>query len=453
MNKKWPIAAIIVVPAAAIAIWGPQSLTPDGRFVAGILVLAAGLWFTELIPVAATALLIPVLAGLRGVMPTTPLVAPFAHPVIFLFLGGFLLARGMQKSGLDRTIATVVIRSSGASANTMLLSLIGTTAFLSMWMSNTATAALMIPIAGALAQNLGDHKRLVLAVAWSASIGGLGSAIGTPANMLGITFLNDYTGTNLTFKDWFGFGLPMVIILLPALWLYLRCGATATEATLPAQHTQDLPYDSATPFRTSLNRKGKIVLSVFLGTITLWLTESWHGLSSSLVAILGASLLFVTQVLDKSDFQKISWDTLLTFGGGLTLGLLLTETGVSKWLAAHLSLLGHLPQWGLLLCVSFATMVIGAFISNTACAAMLIPVAMPLSDAIGIDKVTLVAVITVASSIDFSLIIGTPPTMLAYATGLFETSEIFKKGLGLNLLSLAILNLIVIHLWRYFASY
>ena len=352
----------------------------------------------------------------------------------------------MQKTGVDRRMAEILSRFARGSAARSIVSFMVLSAFLSMWMSNTASVAIMIPIAIAAAQQqevLREKlKILILGVAWAGSIGGIGSAIGTPANMLAIALLNEYAGQSLQFADWFRFGLPMVLMLIPILWIYLMYFARPQklEHGLSCLMEQDQNSDG----------RGSRVLIIFGATVTLWLTESWHGIPSSVAALLGAFGLFVSGILGKDDFNKISWNSLLTFGGGLAMGRLLVSSGISQFLAEQLAVLQNFPQVLVLFSISLLTVCLGAFISNTACAAMIIPVAIPLADVLGIDIMILTSLVAIASSIDFAFVVGTPPTMLAYSTGVFTTREIFRIGIVLNLIAVLVLNFLVIPLWKFF---
>ncbi len=422
-----------------------------------LLFAVAGLWLTELIPLAASALLIPVVAVVTGIASETAAFQAFADPIIMLFLAGFLMAEAMRRTGLDRWVALAILQRSSAQPAYLMLTLMALTAFLSMWMSNTAAAAITIPIALAILAKIPDEKEptgfrkaLILAVAYSATIGGIGSAIGTPANMLAVSFLNKYTGAELAFADWFAFGLPMVLLMTPLVWLYLLFTFGLNPWRVNGAISHSIQHELyATEFKQQgpLGRDQKLVMGIFLGVMALWLTEEWHGISTAIVAIGGALLLFLLRLVKEGDLNQINWNALLTFGGGLAIGTLLVNTGVSDWIALQLVGLNNLPAALVVFLVAGLTLLLGAFISNTACAAMLIPLAIPLAQLLGLDPRLLVAVVAIGSSIDFALVIGTPPTMLAYATGFFRTSEIFRRGLLLDLIGLLLLSFGVIWIW------
>jgi sodium-dependent dicarboxylate transporter 2/3/5 len=288
----------------------------------------------------------------------------------------------------------------------------------------------------------GFRRALILGCAYAGAVGGIGSAIGTPANILAMTFLNEFTQDSLTFTDWFAFGLPVVILMVPVIWISLLVSYRVKPGEI------DPGFEQAAAERPgSLDRGQLLLLAVFAVVLALWLTERWHGIPTAIVALGGVLVLFFFESIRKEDLNRVNWDALLTFGGGLAIGSMLVLTGVSDWLALRLAGLAHLPGPLVIFLVAGFTLVIGAFISNTACAAMLIPLAIPLAQILQLDPRLLVAVVAIASSIDFALVIGTPPTMLAYSTGLFETKEIFRRGILLDLAGIVILSFLVIWIW------
>lgn len=425
----------------------------NAQIVLALLFVVAGLWLTELVPLAATALLIPIVAVVAGVGGATTVLAAFADPIIMLFLAGFLMAEGMRRTGIDRWVALQILQHASVQPAYLMLTMMGLTAFLSMWMSNTASVAIMMPIALAILSKIPDEqepsgfrKALILAIAYAATLGGIGSAIGTPANMLAMTYLNQYTAAGLAFVDWFAYGVPLVLLLLPLSWLYLLFSfhLRPQQVAVPIQRDH---YAQELATLGPLTQPQTLILVIFCGVMALWLTEEWHGIDTAIVALGGAFLLFLLRMIQQEDLQRINWNALLTFGGGLTIGTLLVNTGVSDWVALQLIGLSILPAVVVIFLVASLTLLIGAFISNTACAAMLIPLAIPLAQLLGLDPRLLVVVVAIASSLDFALVVGTPPTMMAYATGFFHTSEIFRRGIIIDLLGVLLLSFVVVWIW------
>jgi sodium-dependent dicarboxylate transporter 2/3/5 len=424
------------------------------KTVAALLAVVAVLWVTEVVPLAASALLIPVVIAVTGVTDVGTVLQPFFHPIIVLFLAGFLLAEAMHRTGIDRLIALAILRRASLKPAFLMLSMLAITAFFSMWMSNTASVAIIIPIALMVLDKMplkenktGFRRALILGVAYAATIGGIGSAIGTPANMLAITFLSEFTNTPLTFVDWFAYGLPMVLLMIPIIWLYLLFAfrVRLNQADTGLSHAM---YEAELKSLGPMNRSQKLLLVVFLGIVTLWLTEGWHHIHTAMVALAGVLILFFVETIKKEDLNHINWNALLTFGGGLSIGSLLVLTGVSDWVALQLTGMVGLPPMLVVFLVAALTLTIGALISNTACAAMLIPMAIPLAQILQIDPRLLVTVVAIGSSIDFAMVIGTPPTMMAYSTGFFKTSDIFKRGIVLDLIGVLILSFGVIWIWQ-----
>ncbi|MDX1620879.1 MAG: SLC13 family permease, partial [Nitriliruptorales bacterium] len=327
--------------------------------------------------------------------------------------------------------------------------LIGTAAFLSMWMSNTAAVAVLIPIALAVAAPTGHEgftKVLVLGTAYAATIGGVGSAIGTPANLLAIEFLDTFEVRHITFAGWFGYGLPMVATFLPVLAAYLWWRYGVRIGTDAVAGLQRAAQEQARDHR--FGRDQARVLAVFAVVAVIWLLQSWHGVHPGIVALGGAVALALTRDIKEDDLGRLNWTALLTFGGGLSLGLALTETGVADWVATRLGTLGSLPDLAAVAIVAGVTLLLTTVASNTASAATLIPLSIPLAALLGVDVTWLVIVVAIASSVDFALIIGTPPTMMAYSTGLFRPAEILRAGAVLDVVGLGLLLTAVTFVWH-----
>jgi len=410
------------------------------------------LWVTEAAPLWVTSLAIPVYLVVTGVGEPTESLASFFHPIIALFFAGFLMAEAMRRSGLDRLVAISIIARAGRSPVTLYAAVLGIGAFMGLWMSNTAAAALLIPIALAITapmESIGYRRAMVLSIAYVCTLSGVGSAIGTPANPLAIAYLDDFVGRQVAFVEWFVIGLPFVIIFLPILGTYLwwRMGAKPDgerfgEARRVAR--EELAA-MGRPTRDQL-----VVLAVFVAVIAVWLTETWHGIATGIVALGGAIALALLGRIETRDLGRISWASLLTFGGGLTLGLFLLESGTSDWIATQLGGLAAVPAPLAVAAIAAVTLALTTVASNTATAAMLIPLAIPLSAIIGVDPVLLVLVVAIASSIDFALVIGTPPTLLAYSTGLFTPGRIFRVGIVLDIIGLLLLVTVMTWLWQVF---
>jgi solute carrier family 13 (sodium-dependent dicarboxylate transporter), member 2/3/5 len=408
------------------------------------------LWVTEAVPLFVTSLAIPVVLVATGVGSANASLANFFHPIIALFFAGFLMAEAMRRTRLDHLAAISIIARAGRSPVTLFAAMIGVSAFLSLWMSNTAAAAVIIPIALAVSapmESVGYRRALVLGIAYAATVGGVGSAIGTPANPLAIAFLDDFVGRDITFVEWFAIGLPFVVVFLPLMGVYLwwRIGARPDGERF-AEARDVARRDLAAVGRPT--RDQVTVVIVFVAVIAVWLLEPIHQIDTGIVALAGAVALALLRQIEPDDLQRISWASLLTFGGGLTLGVFLVESGTSDWIATQLGGLAAIPAPLAVAAVAAVTMLLTTVASNTASAAMLVPLAIPLATIVGVDPVLLVLVVAIASSIDFALVIGTPPTMLAYSTGLYTPDRIFRVGAVLDLVGLLLLVTVVVWIWQ-----
>lgn len=425
--------------------------TEDAGIVIGLLGFVVVMWVTEAVPLFVTSLFIPFTLVVTGVGSAAAATAPFANPIIVLFFAGFLMAEAMTRSGLDHWVSMKITGRAGRSAAFLFGSMLVLAAFLSMWMSNTAATAVLVPIALAVTAPLahqGYREALVLSIAYAATVGGVGSAIGTPANQLAIEFLGEFGATDISFVEWFAYGLPMVIVFLPIMAVYMwRTGRVRVD---PDTFNEARRVAAAETTRLGPpTRDQVVVLSVFALVAIGWLTEFSHGVHPGMVALGGAIVLFVLGRLQPEDLGNISWPSLLTFGGGLTLGLFLVETGVSDYVASRLAALAGLPAVVAVLVVALITLLLTTVASNTASAAILIPMAIPLAAVLGIDPALLVVVVAIASSIDFALVIGTPPTMIAYSTRLYTAAQIFRSGIVLDLVGIALLVLLVTRFWEW----
>ena len=400
-----------------------------------ILTFVAILWFTEALPLAVTALLVPILVVTAGIMDVKSALSHFANPVIFLFLGGFALAAALHKHNIDEYIAGYIMNAAGTKPIYAILGLFGATSLLSMWISNTATAAIMLPVALGLISKLKTDSPatdafILLGVAYSANIAGVGTLIGSPPNA--ITAAN----LDLDFRDWLVVGLPLVAILIPAmvgvLYFVLKPKLPRVEVSQIAE-IKGL-VDRRSGFRVGL---------VFAIVVFLWLfsrpISSWIGIDKefdSLVAVLGIVLLVYFRTIEWKEISRFTdWGVLLLFGGGLVLSAMLSETGASQFLAdiVRNNLSGH-GAFVLVLGSVMLAILITEFASNTASAAIMVPIFLALGqDAKNFPPEALALAVGIASSMGFMLPVGTPPNALIYGTGLVEQKTMIKAGLVLNI--------------------
>ncbi len=432
--------------AATITYLVTFSLEHQLRMALVLLVLAAALWITESLPLAATSLLIALLQPLWGIQSSfADALVPFFSPVVVLLLGGFLLAIAVDTHDLDERIGEALLKRLGTKPHWIVLGLMLGTAVLSMWISNTAAAALMITIAIPVANRVEDpkgnlQKIMILAVAYAASIGGFMTLIGSPPNAMAAAFLAlSPANTPLSFLGWSLFTLPMAFIMIFLTWgmLFLRF-RTKVKYVPPVKTTE----------KRSLTGKQKGTLVVFLLAVVLWLTEPFHLLNSSMVAVAVALVLFAVGLLKKDAVKKVDWNTLLLFGGGLSLGAALTVSGLANVITGGvLTLVPILGYGGIVVLLAVSALVFSMVASNTASAAIFIPISISVAVNIGANPVIFAILIAIACSIDFMLPIGTPPNAIAYSTERVTMKDMITVGFALNILSLLVVLLFAFFIW------
>ena len=430
------VLGCLVVGAAIAFLPEWPGLDPAARRCLFILVLAAGLWATEAIPAFAVALLVIGLSILLlgrpdGVFvpPDEPerwqiFIAPFASPLIWLFLAGFILAEAAARTGLDRTLAGLVFRAAGARAASVLVAAMGITFVLSMFMSNTATAAMMIaviaPVLHTLAPGHPFRPALPLGIAVAANLGGMGTLVGTPPNAIAAGFITR-GGTELSFLDWMLLGLPPAVLLAAGLGAYLLYRYRAAGLMLDRRA---LATAQAAGPRAPLWQRG-IVVAVFTVTLTLWM---FGPAPAAVVAFVPITVLSVTGVIGVAEIRQLRWDVLILMAGGLSLGVAVTETGLASWLVGGLPTQG-LGIMGAALAFALFTAFLSNFMSNTAAANILIPLGAAAAASLGGAPGILPVIIALSASSAMCLPIATPPNAIAYATGEINSRDFLLPGL------------------------
>ena len=411
-----------------------------------ILVFVAVLGLTEAIHVSITALLVPLLAVLFGVFNTPAALANFSNPIIFLFLGGFALAAALNKQELDKAIADKVLLIAKGKMSVAVFMLFGVSAGLSMWISNTATTAMMLPLVLGImnkvdqSEDRNTYVFVLLGIAYCSSIGGIATLVGSPPNAIAAAEVG------LSFTEWMALGLPISMILLPIAMLILY---VMTKPKL--NHKFELDH---APVEWTNSKK--ITLSIFLLTVTLWIfgkpiNAMIGGFSKvdSLVAIGAIVLLCASRAVEWKDVEKTTdWGVLILFGGGICLSNILKATGTSVFLAHSLS--SFLETAGVLLTilavVAFVVF-LTEFASNTASAALLVPVFATIAEALGMSPVILSALIAVAASCAFMLPVATPPNAIVFGSGHIKQKEMMRIGMVLNLVCILVLTLFAWIFW------
>jgi sodium-dependent dicarboxylate transporter 2/3/5 len=465
------VLAPIVIGFVAFQLPAPDGLSPQGWRTAVLGMVMACFWMTEALPLAATAFIPIVAFPLSGVAKIDEVTQAYAHPLIFLFLGGFMLAAAMKRWELHSRIALFALRLAGPKPDHQVFALMAATAFLSLWISNTATAMVMMPIGLSIisaaqkngrdaeggvqhAPAAGSETRpdnafgsaLMLGIAYAATIGGMGSLIGTPPNALLAGFVAENYGESIGFGQWMLLGVPIVLVLLPITWLLL----TRVFFSLPQ------PVPSATQERarlTPLSRSQRIVAAVLVLTACLWILRPLLperlgviGLSDAGIAIGASVILFMLPahfsdghaLLTWEDLGALRWDVLILFGGGLALADAIRTSGLADWIGSGTSQLSDLPFAVLVLTMMVVVVYLGELASNTAMAAVFLPVAAAAAAGLGAPPLELILPVALAASLGFMLPVATPPNAIVYGSGAVTARQMLRAGAVLDVISIAL---------------
>jgi sodium-dependent dicarboxylate transporter 2/3/5 len=468
MNRT-RLVGLVLGPIAFFLIlffFHPEGLSKEANAVLATTAWIAVWWITEAIPIAVTALLPIVLFPLSGGLDLSATSASFGHKYIFLYMGGFIIAIAIEKWNLHKRIALNIINLIGSDIRRIILGFMLATAFLSMWISNTATAVMMLPIGIAIIKQLKDNpdtvadenlifgKALMLAIAYSASIGGVATLIGTPPNLVLAGIVLDTYGYEITFMQWFIFGLPISITLLFICWKYLtRYAFTFTQNEFPGGKKE---IKRLLGTLGKITYEEKLVTAVFALTAFCWITRSFllqkllPGLDDTIIAIFFAILLFLIPSRNKKE-RLINWDEavqmpwgiILLFGGGMALAKGFEESGLAVWIGNQMTSLSGLPIFLLILVLVAAVNFLTEITSNLATTAMLLPVLAPMALTIDVHPFVLMVGAAVAASCAFMLPVATPPNAVVFGSGYLRIPDMVSKGFFMNLASILILSLFV----------
>ena len=441
--------SLLTVVAAAVISWVVYSVLPydiPANKGLAILLFVAILWFTEALHITVTALIVPVLAAVSGVpgMGTKQALAGFADPIIYIFFGGFALATALHVQKLDRKIALWLISLSRGNMLVSVLALFAVTAFLSMWISNTATTAMMLPLAMGMMSHLNPEKDrktfvfVLLGIAYASSVGGLGSLVGSPPNAIAAKALG------LDFRGWMNYGLPMMLALMPLVLFSMY-------VVLRPDFSRKVDIGDSEPIPWNLPRL--LTLLVFIVTAIAWILgaqiKTTFGIDSpdTVVALAAAVTVVVLGLVTWRDVAaNTDWGVLLLFGGGIALSSLLDKSGASLALGQALaSQFVTTHPFIVILAVAAFIIMLTEFTSNTASAALLVPVFASIATQLNLPKEALVMVIGIGASCAFMLPVATPPNAIVFGTGLIKQREMMQVGMLLN-----VLCIILVTLWAYF---
>lgn len=467
MKKQWLGLVLGPLVYFAILFFGNfEGLPPKAQAVMAATVWMAIWWLTEVVPIAITALLPLILFPLSGAVSFKEASGSYGHNIVFLFLGGFMLATAIERWGLHKRVALGILSKIGTSPKKLVLGLMISTGFISMWISNTATTMMMVPIGIAIIIQLYPEvekldnqfaKALLLGIAYAASIGGIATLIGTPTNVVFTGIVWDKYQEKISFASWMLLATPPATLLLIFCWYYL----VNIGFKLPKEQDEDQGeiVDRIKTYQKELgvmSYEEKVVAMVFGTVAFVWITREFlfkniTALDDTVVALIGAMVLFIIPVskktkenlpakksegfatiLDWETAVKIPWDVLLLFGGGLSMAAGFESSGLAIWLGSKMTLLGSLHLFFLLLIVMALVNLLSEVSSNVAAASMILPILASLSDALGIHPYFLMIGATCAASFGFMLPVATAPNAIVFGTGYLKMGDMVKAGFWLN---------------------
>ncbi|MCE7057360.1 SLC13 family permease [Algoriphagus sp. AGSA1] len=471
MNNQLPRLGLFLGPIAFLLIIflvDSPGLTPESRAMLALAAWMAIWWISEAIPIAATAFLPLIFMPMLGILPIVDVSSNYMHPTVMLYMGGFLLATGIEKWNLHRRIALNIINLLGTDLRRIVLGFILATGILSMWISNSATSLMMLPIGlavvGQFKAQLGDAnnsiadrfgKNIMLGIAYSASIGGVATLIGTPTNAIMAAVIEDLYDYRIGFNEWFQFGLPLAAVLLFICWYYLVSSANP----LPKQFRLD---DEKSIIGKQLNDLGRTsyeewnVLIVFGLVCVAWilresvLQQFIPQLNDTIIVLIGVVLLFILpsstkneQILDWKTAERIPWGVLILFGGGLALAAGFQSTGLAEWIGQKFTLLEGISFLLLLLVIVASVNFLTEVTSNVATASMLLPILASVAFKLDLHPFGLMVGATLAASCAFMLPVATPPNAVVFGSGFLQMKDMVRAGFWLNIISIVLVTFMV----------
>ncbi|WPR77042.1 DASS family sodium-coupled anion symporter [Algoriphagus sp. NG3] len=471
MNNQLPRLGLFLGPVAFLLIIflvDSPGLTPESRAMLALAAWMAIWWISEAIPIAATAFLPLIFMPMLGILPIVNVSSNYMHPTVMLYMGGFLLATGIEKWNLHRRIALNIINLLGTDLRRIVLGFILATGILSMWISNSATSLMMLPIGLAVVNQFKDQlgssnsviahslgKNIMLGIAYGASIGGVATLIGTPTNTILAAVVSDLYGYTIGFNEWFLFGLPLAAVLLFICWFYLVNSANP----LPKKFSLN---DGKNIVSKQLEALGKIsfeekTVMIVFGTVCLaWITRSFllekflPEINDTIIVLIGVVILFVlpsstknVRILDWKTAEKIPWGVLILFGGGLALAAGFQSTGLAEWIGQKFTLLEGISFILLLLIIVASVNFLTEVTSNVATASMLLPILASVAFKLDLHPFGLMVGATLAASCAFMLPVATPPNAVVFGSGYLKMKDMVSAGFWLNVISIFLVVLMV----------
>lgn len=475
---------LVLAPVIFACLWlvPVAGLSGEAHRLLAVFGLVIWLWLTEAIPLAVTALLGPALCVAVGVCAEREAFRGFGNPILFLFMGSFMLAEAMMHHGLNRRVAMGILRLPwvGRSPSRVVAAFALVVCGLSMWISNTSATAMMFPVALAILTEMARRRSgqlgrpvavtelrygsgLMLATAFAASIGGMATPVGSPPNLIGLGLIEQALGSKISFFQWMAFGVPMSLVLVGILIAYL-CWSCPAEEGLMDGVLDDVSVGDVPP----MTRGGRNVLLAFGATVILWLTPGifaavsgadsapavWFArhVPEGVAAVVGAGMLFVLPVdwragqftLGWREARRIEWGTILFFGGGLSMGEMMFSTGLASWMGEGIA--AALPahaEFGLIAVFAVVSLILTEVTSNTAAAAMVVPVAIAVARAADISPLPCALAATLAASLAFMLPISTPPNAIVYGSGCVPVLRMARHGVIMDIVAVVLVVAVV----------
>ncbi len=471
------LIAGIVLFAVLVLMPTPEGMPVEAKHVAAVAALMAVFWMTEAIPIPATSLIPIFLYPLLGVMPGTQVTLSYANHLIYLYMGGFLIAVTMEKWNLHRRIALQTIRIIGITPDRIVLGFMVATGFLSMWISNTAAAMMMVTIAMAVVSqvirevqaddsltvdtSVGQFNfsaALMLGIAYSASVGGVATLVGTPTNAVFAGIVESTFGITISLVDWMKVGFPLAVVMLFITWFWL------VKVIFPSE-MKHLPGGKEAIHREiqllgKMSKEEKMVLTIFVSVATLWILRGFIKIDAlsmvadSTIAIGGAVLLFIMPsdikkrefLLDWDTAVKIPWDILLLFGGGFALATGFSETGLTNYMATRLTILEGTSIFLIIPVIATMIIFLTELTSNTATNSIMLPIMAALAGAMSLHPFGLMIATTIAASFAFMLPVATPPNAIVFGSRFIKLDQMIKAGVWLNVIGIILISIVVLFL-------
>ena len=467
-DTKWkPLLALLSGPLffAFTLLFNPFGLDTEANNVMAVALLMISWWIAEALPMPAVALIPLVLFPLMGIAKISEAAAPYANEVVFLFMGGFLIGLGIEKWNLHKRIALSIVQYTGTNGNRIILGFILATGFISMWLSNTATTMMMLPIAASVisvvvAKNENNSQLrhfavcMMLAIAYASNFGGIATIIGTPPNVAYASYISKQLNNDISFSAWMLIGIPISLLLLFSLYIVL---IKLFPSNIDSNDEMRLLIKNELKALGPMTVPEKRVLYIFITTALLWIFRDLINqlgivkLDDNMIAVFGGLLMFVVpagkgvkqneRILVWSDTTKMAWGILLLFGGGITLAAALEKVGLIKMLGVWLSGFSGSSVVFLVIAVTIISLFISEVMSNVAQVIVFAPVVTGIATATGVDPYMLGIPMTLAASCASMMPMGTPPNAIVFSTGHLKLSEMMKAGLIMNLISIVLIIL------------